>query len=580
MRTPKVLYPNERIIYKPELSTCPHCEGPLQMCDHLTWDKTVQTLDAVLSIASRPAFCADLLCSGHEMRFSSAEGQQIAPRGSTYGYDVLARVGWLRQERRDTYAEIRAELVGQVQISESHIRYLYQQVYLPLLACHERQYAACLTQAARQHGGLIISLDGLAPEGGEPQLWFIRELLTNLTLRSGWLSRFDQATFEAFLEPLSELAWPILAVLSDKQKGLPQAVAAVFPEARHHFCHSHYLKNLAEPLAKADSAFNVELRKAVRAEVGLLIRAEKASPTPKPAILTVTGLLPDPLEPPPDSENLSTQPVASGNPHALHPSDGAVAHVIVTQLLRHTRYLLTLKGRPPFRLAGIETYQRLQGVVALGQDLLAHRHDLRLACLCSGLQTALTPFVSEYHELQQGETWLRDIDRILEPAGAFPATGEQVAQQLRTYLDDLLALPNLSPRLAAFCHHLDKVSSSYWPGLFHCYDIAGLPRTNNDLESHFRDTQRRLLRTTGQKGQTRRALQRTGAWELLPRPPTQARCLTALRQVPIDQLAEEQDRLRHHQERFRLHSRSVRRLNAQFDKLREQWLALAAISSG
>jgi len=51
-----------------------------------------------------------------------------------------------------------------------------------LLACHERQYVACLTQAARQHGGLIIGLDGLAPEGGEPQLWSIRELLTGLAL--------------------------------------------------------------------------------------------------------------------------------------------------------------------------------------------------------------------------------------------------------------------------------------------------------------------------------------------------------------------------------------------------------------
>jgi hypothetical protein len=550
------------------------------MCDYLAWDKTVQTLDAVLSIASRPAFCADPLCSGQDVRLLSAEGQQIAPRGSTYGYDVLARIGWLRQERRDTYAEIGAELVGQVQISESHIRYLYQQVYLPLLACHERQYVACLTQAARQHGGLIISLDGLAPEGGEPQLWFIRELVTGLTLRSGWLSRFDQITFEAFLEPVSEMVWPILAVLSDKQRGLPEAVAAVFSEACHHYCHSHYLKNLADPLAKADSAFNVELRKAVRAEVGLLIRAEKASPTPQAAVLTVTGLLPDPLQPPSGSESPMTEPVASDDAHALHPSDDALADAAVTQLLRHTRYLLTLKGRPPFLLAGIEAYQRLKGVVALSQDLLAHRYDLRLACLCSGLQTALRPFAFEYHELQQGETWLRDIDRILQPADASPTTGEQVARQLRTYLDDLLALPELSPRLDAFRHHLDKVSSSYWPGLFHCYELDPLPRTNNDLESHFRDTQRRLLRTTGQKGQTRRALQRIGAWELLPRPPTEARCLVALRQVPTDQLVEEQNRLRQHQERFRLRTRSVQRINAQFDKLREQWLALAATSTG
>jgi hypothetical protein len=580
MRTPKVLYPDERIIYKPELSACPHCRGPLVMCDYLAWDKTVQTLDAVLSVASRPALCADPLCSGHDVRLLSAEGQQIAPRGSTYGYDVLARIGWLRQERRDAYAEIQAELAAQVQISESHVRYLYQQVYLPLLACHERQYWACLAQAARQHGGVIISLDGLAPEGGEPQLWFIRELLTGLTLRSGWLSRFDQSTFEAFLEPLRQLAWPILAVLSDKQKGLPEAVATVLPEACHHFCHSHYLKNLADPLAKADSAFNVELRKAVRAEVGLLIRAEKASPTPQPAVLTVTGLLPDPPQPPPGLKSPSIAPVASEDAHALHPSDGAAADAVVTQLLRHTRYLLTLKGRPPFRLAGIEAYQRLQGVFALSQELLAHRYDSRLACLSSGLQTALAPFAREYHELQQGETWLRDIDRILEPPDPSPVPGAQVARQLRVYLDDLLALPDLSPRLDAFRRHLDKVSTSYWPGLFHCYDIEELPRTNNDLESHFRDTQRRLLRTTGQKGQTRRTLQRVGAWELLPRPPTEARCLAALREVPIDQLAKEQARLRQHQEQFRLHTRSARRVNAQFDKLRDQWLALAATSTG
>ena len=29
-----------------------------------------------------------------------------------------------------------------------------------------------------------------------------------------------------------------------------------------------------------------------------------------------------------------------------------------------------------------------------------------------------------------------------------------------------------------------KATTSYWPGLFHCYDLADLPRTNNELE-HF-----------------------------------------------------------------------------------------------
>jgi hypothetical protein len=544
------------------------------MYNYLVWDKTVQTLDRVLSIASRPGHCANPTCRGHDVRLLSAEGQQIALPGSTYGYDVVARIGWQRQERREIYADIWADLTPRIQISESQVRYLYQQVYLPLLACHERKYWDHLTQAAQQHGGLFVALDGLAPEGGEPQLWFIRELLTGLTLRSGWLSRFDQTTFEAFLHPLGQLPWPILAVLSDKQKGLLPAVSTVLPDARHHFCHAHYLKNLAEPLAETDSAFKVELRKAVRQEVGVSIRAEKPTEAPQSNVLTVTGLLPD-------------NPPAIAGPESLEPespvasaSDAALADEVVTHLLRHTRYLLTLKGRPPFRLAGIETYQRLRGVVALTDELLGHRHDPRMARLNQGIRTALPSFASMYRDLQQGAAWLQDIDQILEPPDDSPITSEQVSQQLRTYLDDLLHLPDVSPRLDAFRHHLDKVSTSYWPGLFHCYDLEALPRTNNDVESLFRDTQRRLLRTTGQKGQTRRALQRIGAWELLPRPPTEAECLDALRQVPPSQLAKEQQRLRQHRERFRLRTRSTRRINAQFHKLRQQWLSLAATSTG
>ncbi len=126
MRTPKELYPSDRIIYKPELSACPHCEGPLLMYNYLAWDKMVQTLDRVLSIASRPGHCANPTCSGHDARFPSAEGQQIALPGSTYGYDVVARIGWQRKERRDIYADIRADLASRIQISESHVRYLYQ----------------------------------------------------------------------------------------------------------------------------------------------------------------------------------------------------------------------------------------------------------------------------------------------------------------------------------------------------------------------------------------------------------------------------------------------------------------------
>src|SRR4030095_3200235 len=133
---------------------------------------------------------------------------------------------------RATYGEIHAALTSRVCISESHVGSLYQQVYLPLLACHERQHRDRLAQIAKQQGALLVPLDGVARKGGEPQMWFIRELSSGLTLRRGWLCQQDQPTFEAFLAPLKHLEWPILAVLSDQQNGLVPAVGAVLPPTR------------------------------------------------------------------------------------------------------------------------------------------------------------------------------------------------------------------------------------------------------------------------------------------------------------------------------------------------------------
>jgi hypothetical protein len=54
----------------------------------------------------------------------------------------------------------------------------------------------------------------------------------------------------------------------------------------------------------------------------------------------------------------------------------------------------------------------------------------------------------------------------------------------------------LAPALERFL----KVTRSYWPGLFHCYAVEGLPRTNNDLEQFFGSSRHHERRATGRKG--------------------------------------------------------------------------------
>jgi hypothetical protein len=44
-----------------------------------------------------------------------------------------------------------------------------------------------------------------------------------------------------------------------------------------------------------------------------------------------------------------------------------------------------------------------------------------------------------------------------------------------------------------------KVTRSYWPGLFHCYDVPDVPRTDNDLEQLFGAHRYHERRSSGRK---------------------------------------------------------------------------------
>lgn len=176
----------------------------------------------------------------------------------------------------------------------------------------------------------------------------------------------------------------------------------------------------------------VALRKTVRQQVGPWMRQEPHTAPGHAGVLTVTGLCPSPLRPQEETTAPDSQRQASS---VVPTAPASEADAIITQLLRHPRYLLTLQGRPPLRLAGIETSERLEHVAHLSLDWLAARYDARLAQLYQGLQSALAPFAQPYQAFQHGAAWLRDIAYILEPAVSQSLRGEQVAEQLRGYLD-------------------------------------------------------------------------------------------------------------------------------------------------
>jgi hypothetical protein len=94
------------------------------------------------------------------------------------------------------------------------------------------------------------------------------------------------------------------------------------------------------------------------------------------------------------------------------------------------------------------------------------------------------------------------VQRVAEIlTNAKSLTGDSIKQHFRALLGAMARNQYRStPTLAAMLAHFRKVTRSYWPGLFHCYHIADLPRTNNDLEQFFGAHRYHERRTTGRKG--------------------------------------------------------------------------------
>ena len=97
--------------------------------------------------------------------------------------------------------------------------------------------------------------------------------------------------------------------------------------------------------------------------------------------------------------------------------------------------------------------------------------------------------------------WLIDLEHVLDPtpvAGQPPPTSSGVIHEVDHYLVALLAAdgPAVDETDHQVAVHIDQTFRNRWWGLFTCYDVPELPRTNNELERYMRRIktgQRRIL---------------------------------------------------------------------------------------
>jgi hypothetical protein len=109
------------------------------------------------------------------------------------------------------------------------------------------------------------------------------------------------------------------------------------------------------------------------------------------------------------------------------------------------------------------------------------------------------PFAAQVERYRRQRQWLIDLDHLLDPERDPPKTSASVRQAVDRYLVDLTtrSMHDTDDQLVA--DHINQIFRSFWWGLFTCYNVEGLPRTNNELERFIRQIKMGHRRVSGRK---------------------------------------------------------------------------------
>jgi hypothetical protein len=411
-------------------------------------ERTITTLSGQYRLHLAVRRCAFPECPRYHQPYRpEAEGAWALPHGE-YGLDVIALVGFLRYQRHQSLAEIHQSL---------HERGLTigERTVLNLLARYEELVTLHMTDRERlqplvqKQGSLILAVDGLKPDVGHEVLWVVRDCVSGeLLLARPLLSEREAELVTLLKEVQDTFSVPIHGVIS-----IRNAVASALPDVPHQLCHFHYLREAAKPIYEADRHAKKELKKQVRGIRPIEREVERWE------------------------------------------DEGAT---ITRKYCLAVRSALTDDGHPPLSAPGLKLYERLSLIVAslervAQKEALPSPLDTLHRLLTKGI-AATEPLWSD---VQEGYALIHRAAHIL--TNDEKKNAAQVRQIYELLLAEMAQIPTPSETLTTMISTFRKVTTSYWSGLFYCYDVADLPRTNNDLEHVFGSARYHERRATGRK---------------------------------------------------------------------------------
>jgi len=118
----------ERLIFRTELSVCPAYGEPLTSVGNAAHSvKTVQTLAGEFHVVTYSRLCANRKCEKYGTHYHAVGHLYIALPFETYGLDVVAFIGWQRDQKQRQFSEILSLLQGRgIYINERSVGRLYR----------------------------------------------------------------------------------------------------------------------------------------------------------------------------------------------------------------------------------------------------------------------------------------------------------------------------------------------------------------------------------------------------------------------------------------------------------------------
>lgn len=153
------------------------------------------------------------------------------------------------------------------------------------------------------------------------------------------------------------------------------------------------------------------------------------------------------------------------------------------------------------------------------------------------------PFAAQVERSRRQRQWLVDLEHLLDPDRDPPKSSARVKQAVERYLVDLTTRSTHDAEDQRVAEHIRQTFGRFGWGLFTCYDVEGLPRTNNELERFIRQIKMGHRRVSGRKN-VHDFIIRYGAYAALVDPAERLdELLTRLAEVDQDEFLKERKRL-------------------------------------